>query len=149
MSIDPKALTKGVNLNKNKLMTESLENYLETISFLSDDGAVRVTDIASRLKVRKPSVLTALKNLEEQGLLEHQRYGTVFLTAKGKTEANAIRDRHLFLTSFLRDLLGVTPETAEADACKMEHLLSKETMQKMKNFVIKTKKNNAANNSAD
>ncbi|MDR0312222.1 MAG: metal-dependent transcriptional regulator [Treponema sp.] len=131
------------------MMTESLENYLETISFLSDDGEVRVTDIASRLRVRKPSVLTALKNLEEQGLLEHQRYGTVFLTAKGKIEAQAIRDRHQFLTSFLRDLLGVAPETAEADACKMEHLLSKETMQKMKNFVIKTKKNNAANTGAD
>jgi DtxR family Mn-dependent transcriptional regulator len=143
------ALTKLPKLIKNNRMTESLENYLETISFLSDDGAVRVTDIASRIKVRKPSVLTALKNLEEQGLLEHQRYGTVFLTAKGITEAKAIRERHQFLTSFLRDFLGVAPEIAEADACKMEHLLSKETMQKIKSFVIKTQKNNAANTSAD
>jgi DtxR family Mn-dependent transcriptional regulator len=143
------AIDKVSKRNNNNYMTESLENYLETISFLSDEGEVRVTDIASRINVRKPSVLTALKSLEEQGSLEHQRYGTVSLTEKGKREAAALRERHQFLTSFLRDLLGVTPEIAEADACKMEHLLSKETMQKMKVFVLKIQKNDAATNGAD
>ena len=116
-------------------MTESLENYLEMISFLSDEGEIRVTDIASRLDVTKPSVLTALKNLEEQGFLEHKHYGTVSLTKKGMSEAKSIRERHSLLTSYLRDILGVSAETAEKDACKMEHLLSGETLGKMKDLV--------------
>jgi DtxR family Mn-dependent transcriptional regulator len=113
-------------------MTQSLEDYLEMVSFLADDGEVRVTDIASRLGVSKPSVFTALKILEEQGFLEHERYRTVSLTEKGVRQAAEIRDRHNFLTAFLRNVVGVSPDTAEKDACKMEHLLSEETLKKMK-----------------
>ncbi|MDR1587020.1 MAG: metal-dependent transcriptional regulator [Treponema sp.] len=113
-------------------MTQSLEDYLEMVSFLSDEGEVRITDIATRLGVSKPSVLTALRTLEEQGLLEHERYRTVSLTQKGAVQAAEIRDRHSFLTSFLRDVVGVNAEVAEKDACKMEHLLSEETLKKMK-----------------
>jgi DtxR family Mn-dependent transcriptional regulator len=119
-------------------MTQSLEDYLEMVSFLADDGEVRVTDIATRLGVSKPSVLTALKILEEQGLLEHERYRTVNLTKKGVIQAAEIRERHSFLTSFLQDLVGVSPETAEKDACKMEHLLSEETLKKMKALMRRT-----------
>jgi DtxR family Mn-dependent transcriptional regulator len=118
-------------------MTQSLEDYLEMVSFLSDDGEVRVTDIASKLKVSKPSVLTALKILEEQGLLEHERYRTVILTEKGKLQAAEIRDRHDFLTAFLRDTVGVSAKIAEEDACKMEHILSEETLKKMKLLAMK------------
>jgi DtxR family Mn-dependent transcriptional regulator len=113
-------------------MTESLEDYLEMVSFLSDEGAVRVTDIASRLGVSKPSVLTALKNLEEQGLLLHERYQNVTLTKKGNARAAEIRKRHFFLTDFLTDIVGVDQETAERDACKIEHVISPETLKKMK-----------------
>ncbi|GHU32624.1 DtxR family transcriptional regulator [Spirochaetia bacterium] len=120
-------------------MTQSLEDYLEMVSFLSDEGGVRVTDIASRLTVSKPSVFSALKVLEDQGLLKHERYGTVFLTQAGKEKAAEIRDRHFFLTDFLRDVVGVTPETAEKDACKMEHLLSEETVLKLKLLAKKIK----------
>jgi DtxR family Mn-dependent transcriptional regulator len=120
-------------------MTQSLEDYLEMVSFLADEGEVRITDIAARLGVSKPSVLTALRNLEEQGLLEHERYRTVSLTQTGMAQAAEIRDRHSFLTNFLRDVVGVSPETAEKDACKMEHLLSDETLKKMK-ALAKTKK---------
>jgi DtxR family Mn-dependent transcriptional regulator len=121
-------------------MTQSLEDYLEMVSFLADEGQVRVTDIAGRLKVSKPSVLTALKTLEEQGLLEHERYRTVTLTEKGVVRASEIRERHRFLTSFLRDTIGVNPETAEQDACKMEHVLSEETLDKMKLLAQKSRK---------
>jgi DtxR family Mn-dependent transcriptional regulator len=120
-------------------MTQSLEDYLEMVSFLSDDGEVRVTDIATRLGVSKPSVLTAVKTLEMQGLLEHERYRAVTLTQKGALRAAEIRDRHNFLTVFLRDTLGVSAETAEDDACKMEHILSEETLKKMK-LLVKTSK---------
>jgi DtxR family Mn-dependent transcriptional regulator len=113
-------------------MTQSLEDYLEMVSFLADEGEVRVTDIAIRLGVSKPSVLTALRTLEEQGLLEHARYRTVNLTKKGSLVVAEIRDRHSFLTAFLQEVVRVSPETAEKDACKMEHILSDETLKKMK-----------------
>jgi DtxR family Mn-dependent transcriptional regulator len=116
-------------------MTQSLEDYLEMVSFLADEGEVRVTDIAGRLDVSKPSVLTALKNLEDQGLLEHARYGTVSLTKQGVARASEIRERHSLLTTFLKTIVGVSADTAEKDACKMEHLLSDETLKKMKILV--------------
>ncbi|MDR1637862.1 MAG: metal-dependent transcriptional regulator [Treponema sp.] len=121
-------------------MTQSLEDYLEMVSFLADEGEVRITDIAARLGVSKPSVLTALRTLEERGLLEHERYRTVSLTRKGAVQAAEIRDRHSFLTSFLRDVVGVNAEVAEKDACKMEHLLSEETLKKMKALAKTIKK---------
>jgi DtxR family Mn-dependent transcriptional regulator len=123
-------------------MTQSLEDYLEMVSFLADDGEVRVTDIASRLGVSKPSVLTALKTLEEQGLLEHERYRSVALSKKGVDRAAEIRGRHRFLTAFLHDVVGVDGETAEKDACKMEHILSEETLQKMKLLAQAQKRKN-------
>jgi DtxR family Mn-dependent transcriptional regulator len=118
-------------------MTESLEDYLEMVSFLSDEGAVRVTDIASRLGVSKPSVLNALKTLEEQGLLEHGHYQGVTLTQRGKQKASEIRKRHYFLTDFLVTLVGVSSQIAERDACKMEHVLSPETLKKMQELMEK------------
>jgi DtxR family Mn-dependent transcriptional regulator len=121
-------------------MTQSLEDYLEMVSFLADEGEVRITDIAARLGVSKPSVLTALRILEEQGLLEHERYRTVSLTQKGAIQAAEIRDRHSFLTVFLKDVVGVSADVAEKDACKMEHLLSDETLKKMKALAKTTKK---------
>ncbi|MDR2404719.1 MAG: metal-dependent transcriptional regulator [Spirochaetaceae bacterium] len=121
-------------------MTQSLEDYLEMVSFLTDEGEVRVTDIASRLGVSKPSVLTALRVLEEQGLLEHERYRSVILTKKGAVQAAEIRGRHHFLTSFLQDVVGVTAEIAEQDACKMEHVLSEETLKKLKLLAQSRKK---------
>jgi DtxR family Mn-dependent transcriptional regulator len=121
-------------------MTQSLEDYLEMVSFLADEGEVRITDIAARLGVSKPSVLTALRTLEEQGLLEHERYRTVSLTQRGVVQAADIRDRHSFLTSFLKDVVGVSAEVAEKDACKMEHLLSEETLKKMKTLAKAKKK---------
>jgi DtxR family Mn-dependent transcriptional regulator len=115
-------------------MTESLEDYLEMVSFLSDEGEVRVTDVASRLNVSKPSALNAIKNLEEQGFLEHERYQGVSLTPRGKQRAAEIRKRHHFLTDFLVKVVRVSPQTAERDACKMEHVLSPETLKKMQDL---------------
>jgi DtxR family Mn-dependent transcriptional regulator len=81
------------------MMTQSLEDYLEMVSFLSDEGQgqgqVRVTDIAARLGFSKPSVLTALKLLEERGLVLHEYYGRVTITDKGRKLASEIRERHV------------------------------------------------------
>jgi DtxR family Mn-dependent transcriptional regulator len=109
-----------------------MEDYLEMVSFLADEGEVRVTDIASRLKVSKPSVLTALRSLEEKAFLKHERYGHVSLTQAGFQRAAEIRERHSLLTAFLRTIVGVSKDIAEEDACKMEHLLSEETFKKIK-----------------
>ena len=119
-------------------MTQSLEDYLEMVSFLSDEGEVRVTDIASRLHVSKPSVHSAMKTLEEQGLIEHERYSTVQLTGEGIQRAMLIRERHHILSGFLTKILEVSSDNAEKDACKMEHLLSDETLSKMR-AILETK----------
>ncbi|GAB1481443.1 hypothetical protein MASR2M78_02580 [Treponema sp.] len=116
-------------------MTQSLEDYLEAVSFLADEGPVRVTDIATRLGVSKPSVLTALKNLEERGFLEHERYRGVSLTKIGSVKAAEIREKHEFLTRFLRDVVGLPQDIAEKDACRMEHVLSPETLDRMRSLV--------------
>ncbi len=117
-------------------MTQSLEDYLEAIGFLALDGAlsVRVTDIAARLSVSKPSVLTALKALEERGFVEHERYRGVTLTESGRIRSAKIQERHRFLTTFLRSVVGVSAETAEKDACRMEHVLSDETLERMRSI---------------
>lgn len=111
------------------------------VSFLADEGEVRVTDIATRLEVSKPSALTAIRVLKGQGLLEHERYRSVTLTERGRVQAAEIRGRHRFLTAFLKDVVKVSPETAEKDACKMEHVLSEETLKKMKLLAQAQKKN--------
>ena len=114
------------------------------VSFLSDEGAVRVTDIAARLGVSKPSVINAIKVLEEQGLLEHEPYRSVALTRKGVARAKIIRGKHNFLSSFLQNVVVVSPETAEKDACAMEHILSRETLEKMGRLVkLQMEKNNS------
>ncbi|MDR0382393.1 MAG: metal-dependent transcriptional regulator [Spirochaetaceae bacterium] len=116
-------------------MTQSQEDYLEMVSFLSDEGRVRVTDIASRLGFSKPSVLTALRLLEEKELIQHERYGSVLLTEKGRELAADIRERHFLIKGFLLERLGVSEENAEKDACKIEHVLSNETFAKFKAFL--------------
>lgn len=110
-------------------MTESLEMYLETISLLHEKNRVaRVTDIARSLGVSKPSVHVALHELERRGLIEHENYGEVFMTPAGREASAAIRERHVLLTTYLRDVLGVSPAIAEQDACRMEHIISAETL---------------------
>ena len=113
-------------------MTESLEMYLETISLLHERMRIaRVTDIANELGVSKPSVHAALHELERRGLIQHEHYGEVYLSAAGKEASAAIRGRHELLASFLRDIVGVSAETAEQDACRIEHYLSDETLSRI------------------
>jgi DtxR family Mn-dependent transcriptional regulator len=116
-------------------MTQSQEDYLEMVSFLSDEGEVRVTDIAARLGFSKASVSAALKSLEEQGFVQHQRYRKVALTETGKELAEKVRQKHDLITEFLEHKLGVSAEIAEKDACKIEHIISDETYEKMKEFL--------------
>lgn len=114
-------------------MTQSQEDYLEMVSFLSEkNGEVRVTDLAAELGFSKPSVTTAIKLLEEKNLVRHERYGSVRLTRQGLELAGEIREKHNVLKRFLFEILGVSGENAEKDACKIEHALSEESWDKLR-----------------
>jgi DtxR family Mn-dependent transcriptional regulator len=113
-------------------MTQALEDYLKTIGLLADRGEVRITDIAVRLGVSNPSALTAVRSLEEQGFLKHGYYRAVTLTEQGKEKAAELRGRYEFLSSFLQNVVGISAEVAKQDSCKLEHILSEETLKKMK-----------------
>jgi DtxR family Mn-dependent transcriptional regulator len=117
-------------------LSSSIEDYLETILLLSErDQAVRVTDIAEKLNIAKPSVTAAVNTLKEKGLVTQERYGRVFLTSHGRAHALQIKKRHRILRAFLIEILGVSQETAEKDACLMEHVISPETMQRLIGFL--------------
>lgn len=120
-------------MEQNKTMTASAEDYLEAIFILSRQGGnahVRVTDLAAFLSVSKPSVTHAVGTLKEKGLLEHEAYGSIRLTPAGESCAANVLRRHKMIERFLMHI-GVSAENAEADACRMEHILSAETMEKM------------------
>ena len=123
-------------------LSSSIEDYLEAILALSEidpqDQSVRVTDIAERLQIAKPSVTAALNVLKEKGLVTQERYGKVFLTPEGRKRALVVQRRHRVLRKFLVDVLGVGEEVAENDACLMEHAVSPETMEKLIEFLENT-----------
>lgn len=111
---------------------QSAEDYLEAILILSKQGpAVRSVDIASLLEVSKPSVSHAMKLLREDGYIAMDRYGSVTLLEKGAEVANRVYERHRVLTG-LFESLGVSPKVAREDACKIEHYISQESFEKIK-----------------
>ena len=111
---------------------ESAENYLETIYMLQQEkGTVRSIDIAHALNFSKPSVSVAMKNLRENGYVETDASGNILLTDEGLKIAQKVFERHILITNGLI-ALGVNPETAAADACKIEHVLSEETFAAIK-----------------
>lgn len=119
--------------------TESSENYLETIFVLSKKlPVVRSIDIATELNYSKPSVSVAMKNLREQECIEVSSAGFITLTEKGMKIANSVYERHEVLSSVLV-AIGVAPEVAAADACKIEHQISDESFQALKKFWEKMK----------
>lgn len=116
---------------------QSAEDYLEAILVLSKQGpAVRSVDIASMLNVSKPSVSHAMKLLREDGYIAMDRYGSVTLLEKGAEVANRVYERHRVLTG-LFESLGVSPEVAREDACKIEHDISQESFEKIKEHFLK------------
>ncbi len=122
-------------------MYESGENYLETILMLKEkQGTVRSIDIARSLNFSKPSVSRAVGILKEDGYITMEPGGELELTEKGMQKAGAIYERHKLLTAFLRQVSGVPAETAEEDACRMEHIISEETFQGIKRFMNREQK---------
>ena len=112
---------------------ESAENYLESILVLQERrGQVRSIDIVNELGFSKPSVSIAMKKLRENGYISMEPDGRILLTKDGQKKAAAVYDRHVTLTRFINELLGVDEKIAEKDACRIEHIISPETFAGIK-----------------
>lgn len=125
-------------------MTKSLEDYIEVVYVLiHEKNRARVRDIATSLKVKMPSVVKGISELKKLGLVTQEPYGDVELTAKGRRIATMILNRHNKIREFLI-LLGVSERIADKDACQMEHIVSAETLDRIRDFLRKAKKGKAS-----
>ena len=114
---------------------ESAENYLETILILSKKlPVVRSVDVAAELQFKKSSVSVAMKHLREKNHITVTDAGFIYLTDAGREIAEMIYERHEFLTSWLTSL-GVPEAIAGEDACKIEHVISRESFDALKRYV--------------
>ena len=119
---------------------KSSEDYLETMLMMQlQHGYIRSIDIANELGVTKPSVSYATKRLRENGYITMDKDGLITITPKGLAIAKSMYERHQALTDFLM-LLGVSPDTAREDACKIEHDISEETFQALRKYIDKHKR---------
>lgn len=114
---------------------ESKEDYLETILILHNrSGEVRSVDIAAEMEFSKPSVSVAMKNLRADGCIETDKNGYITLTEKGREIAERVYERHLLFTRWLV-AMGVSEKTALEDACRIEHCISQESFEAIKQHV--------------
>ena len=119
-----------------KCLSGSLEDYLEAVYVIEQSGMkAGVTDIARLLSFSKASVNRAINILKAENLAVQERYGKITLTEKGRKAAKLVYKRHNMLKSFFTDVLKVSAETAEKDACKAEHILSPETLGCIEKFL--------------
>lgn len=118
-----------------KNLTKANEDYLETILLLEIEHGefIKSIDIAKHLNVSKPAVNKATNELKELGLINKGYYGEISLTEIGRIQAKKVYNKHKAIFDFLKKI-GVSSETAEIDCCKIEHILSEETLQKIEEF---------------
>lgn len=117
-------------------LSESLEDYLETILELQTDKTVaRSKDIALKMDIKRGSVTGMLKKLAALKLINYEPYGYVTLTPLGIKIAKTIKERHIVLKDFLVRLLGVDEKSAENTACRMEHTIDNDIFERFKQFI--------------
>ncbi|KYH37063.1 MAG: Mn-dependent transcriptional regulator [Candidatus Bathyarchaeota archaeon B24] len=118
------------------MSSETVENYLETIYLISKrKGYARVSDISTALKVKAPTVTEMVQKLADRGLVRYERYKRdIRLTSKGEEKAKRVIERHRILKAFLQ-VLGVSEEVAEEDACRIEHYIHPETLERLSKFI--------------
>ena len=119
-------------------LTVAMENYLEAVYELSGGGGARVTDIAARMGVTKASANNAMAVLAEKGLIVNEKYSEIQLTPGGAELARAISHKHATIKRFLVQALGVAEDTAETDACAIEHVISRESVAAMARFLARS-----------
>lgn len=119
-------------------LTKSLEEYISTIYILEKTNKkIRVTDIATKMLITKPSVNRALKNLREKGYVNFEPYTDITLTDEGREVAQEISKKYDIVKIFLAEILGVSQKTAEIDSLKIKAVISEETEQKLQEFMTK------------
>lgn len=129
--------------NTKKISTSS-ENYLEVIYELSDEGkGVRSVDVAKQMQVSKASVNKAVGVLRDAGMADQQLYGTITLTEQGYQRAKEVARRHWTIKRFLMKVLEVDEETANNDACGMEHVISDVTMRRWTDYIERVLKDHS------
>ena len=126
----------GGIMSKHIDLSESIENYLEAILELEKTNKVaRAKDIAEKLDLQKGSVSGALKVLKEKNLINYEPYSFVTLTAKGKKIAESIYRRHQVINDFLQKVLQIDADKADNTACRMEHAIDEETLERLIVFI--------------
>lgn len=116
---------------------ESAEDYLETILILREkNGNVRSIDIVNKMNYSKPSISIAMKKLKSEDLVEMDLNGYITLTSRGEEIAKRIYSRHKLLEKCLI-AIGVDPDTAEEEACRIEHVIDDDTYHKINDFYKK------------
>lgn len=118
------------------VIRESAEMYLETILILSEKGAVRSIDIANEMGFSRPTVSVSVHNLDKEGYIRIKDDGSIILEEKGRQIAEKIYERHKVLT-YVFEKIGVEPEIASSDACKVEHAISSQTFECIKKALEK------------
>lgn len=115
---------------------ESGENYLETILILQNKtGFVRSVDIATEMDFTKPSISRAMSILKKAGMITMEDSGQILLTEQGYQKATEVYNRHRLISAYLEKILGVPKEIADKDACRIEHIISEESFNKIKERV--------------
>jgi len=123
-------------MSKHMDLSESIENYLEVILELEKANKVaRAKDIAEKLGIQKGSVSGALKILKEKRLIHYEPYSFINLTSKGKKIAESIYRRHQVLNDFLQNVLQIDAHKADNTACRMEHVIDEETLERLIVFI--------------
>ena len=126
------AETKAITSKYDFVLSASLEEYMEQIYLLDKEGKkVRVTDVARELGLSKPSVNRAINSLADMGYVEHNNYGGIELTKKGKDIAKHIYSKHKALEVFLVETVGISEEKASKEAKNASHYFSLETVMKI------------------
>ena len=121
---------------EDNLLTHSAAHYLMTIhELLESQGYARVTDIAKRMNITRGSCSISLKPLKKRGWVVEDQNRFLQLSDEGRRLAMVVEQNDELLETFFRDVLGVDPEQAEIDACKIEHLLSVESSVKLASFI--------------
>jgi len=116
-------------------LTASQEDYLEAVLLeVRRNGSARVRDVAARLDVAMPSVTGALKALAKRGLVNYQPYELITLTPRGRRLGEKVAGRHRALREFFTDVLGVEPATAERNACRIEHAVDDDLLERLRSF---------------
>jgi DtxR family Mn-dependent transcriptional regulator len=124
----------------NEITHSAAHHLLAIIELIEKRGYARVSDVAKHLEITTGSASTNLRALKERQLVEEDDNKFLHLSTEGKKLAEGIRDRRIVIYDFLTDVLGVNKEQAEIDACKTEHLFSKETTSRMLEYAKKNKK---------